>query len=134
MILRTARRPAALLHAERGDGDHSGFRRQHQADREHAILLSALHDVSHLDEDLFVAGVFDLQLIDAAGLDHLHAALRKRLGQRQRRGALGAVSVDEVNGKVLVHVRARHLAIGIRKGRAARDTECRTSRGRERNN
>jgi hypothetical protein len=123
-----------LLHAERGDGDHSRFRRQHQTDREHAILLAAFHDVSHLDEDLFVADVFDLQLVDAPGLDHLHAALRKRLGQCQRRGALGAISVDEVNGEVLVHVRARHLAIGIRKGRATGDTECRASRGRERNN
>ena len=134
MILGAARGPAALLHAERGDGDHARFRRQHQADREHAILLAALHDVSDLDEDLLVAGVLDLQFVDATGLDHLHAAFRERLGQRQRHGAVGAGSVDEINGEVLVHVRARDLAIGICKSGAAGDTECRKCRRSKRNN
>ena len=87
MVLLAARRPAALLDAERGDRQAARFRRQQEAHGEHAVLLAALDDVAGLDEHLLGAGVLDLQLVDAAGLDHLHLALGQRLLQRERDGA-----------------------------------------------
>ena len=86
-ILLTARGPAALLNAERGDADLAGLWRQDEADGQHAILLAALHNIARLDEHILGPGVFDLQFVDAAGLDHAHRLLGHRLLQRQRHGA-----------------------------------------------
>jgi hypothetical protein len=84
LILLAARRPAALLYAEGGDRHAPGFRGQHEAHGQHAILLAALDDVAGLDEHLFRAGILDLQLVDAAGLGNLHAPLGQGFLQRER--------------------------------------------------
>jgi hypothetical protein len=128
VIFAAPRRPASLLDAERGDGNQPRFWRHDEADGQHAVLLAPFHDVAGLNENLLIAGVLDLQFIDAASLDHLDAALCERLGQGQRNGPIRALAMDEVDGKVLVHVRAGHPAIWVGEGGAARSIQCRKCR------
>ncbi len=115
-VLLAARRPAALLDAERRDRQAAGFRRQHEADAQHAILLAALHDVAGLDEHFVGAEVLDLQLADGAGLVHLDGTLAQRLVEGQRHGARGGFAVDQVDRKVLVNDRAADaVLVGARR-------------------
>ena len=81
------------------------MRRQHQAHAEHPILLTALHDITSLDEHLLVAGVLDLHLVDLADLAHLDDLLRQRLLQCQRHGSAAGFAMHEIDREVAVHRR-----------------------------
>jgi hypothetical protein len=61
-----------------------------------------------------VAKILDLELIDVAGLAHLHDALRKRLFERERHLAAGGRPVDEIDREIFVSNRAGD-AIGLRR-------------------
>src|SRR5580704_14833029 len=119
-VLAAARRPAALLDAERGDRDRPGMGLQQQADAEHAVLLPALHDIAGLNEDLFAAGVLDLQFVDLSELAHHDGLLGERLGERQRDRAAARLAVHEIDRKVAVHGRTGQAVVvagvGMRGG------------------
>ena len=76
-----------------------------------------------------LAGVLDLELVDLARLDDADAALVERLLQRERHGARRAGAVDEVDGEVLVNVRAGDAGAWRRRRQSAR--RRRQSRGRQ---
>ena len=80
-----------MLDAEGGKSDLAGLGRQHEAHGQDAVLLAAFHDVAGLDENVFFAGVLDLQLVDLARFDDAHAALGECFLQSERHGpaALG---------------------------------------------
>src|SRR5262249_31856841 len=98
------------------------MRWQQQADAEHTILLSALHDIAGLDEDRLVAGVLDLELVDLTGLADGDDFLRQRLlqGERHRSAARGAM--HEVNRKISKRHRigqaVRATVFGMDRGNA----------------
>src|SRR5207248_1941776 len=77
-VLAAARRPAAAFHAIRSNGYGAGARRQQQTCAEHSILLAAFHDIARLDEDLLIADVLDLNLVDPTDLSHLDRSLAPR--------------------------------------------------------
>ncbi len=95
------------------------MRLEHQADAEHAILLAALHDVAGLDEDLLIADVLDLQLVDLADLAHLDGLLGQRLRQRERHGAAAGLAVHEID---------RQIAVDHRAGQPIVVADCRHAR------
>ena len=91
--------------------------------REHAVLAAALHDVARLDEDVLAAGVLDLELVDLARLDDADAALVERLLQRQRHRSRRARTVNEIDGEVLVNVRAGDAILVVGEGKARRQRD-----------
>jgi hypothetical protein len=117
-ILAATGRPPPLLHTKRGDRDSSRFRRQHEADHERTVLLAALHDVARLDEDIVVAEILDLELIDVTGFAHLHQAPGQRFFKRERHFARGRFTVDEMDREIFVRYRTGD-ANGIRRLRGA---------------
>ena len=112
-----ARRPPAVLDAERRDRHFAGTRRQQQIDRQHAVLLPALHDVAGLNVDLVLAAILHRQRVDAAGLVDFDGALGQRLLQGQRHGATGCGAVHKIDRKVVVNDRTRDLKTGVGEGR-----------------
>jgi hypothetical protein len=122
-ILLAARGPAALLHAERGDGHAAGIGWQQEAHRQHAVLLAALDDVTRLDEHLLRAGVLDLKLVDLSGLDHLHLAFAQRLLQGEGNRAADADAMHEVDCEICMHVRPRDARAGIGERGSAGEAE-----------
>src|SRR6266446_2298892 len=99
------------------------MRRQHQADRQRAVLLAALDDVAGLDEHRLLAAILDGQLVDVAGLVDPHRVPRHRLLEGQRHGSSARFSVNEVNGEIFTLQRPREavLALAVRRRGAARD-------------
>src|ERR1700684_2068699 len=115
-----ARRPPAGLDAERRDRHLARSRRQQQIDRQHAVLLAALHDIAGLNIDLVLAGILHRQFIDAAGLADLDDPLGQRLLQGQRHSAAASRAVYEIDRKVVVNDRTGDLYAGVGKGRRSK--------------
>ena len=85
--------------------------RQDEAHAEYAILLAAFHDVAGLNEDLLVAEIFDLDLIDVADLAYLDDLLGECLLQGERDRTAARLPVYEIDRQIGMNRRAGQTVV-----------------------